>query len=1016
MSFLSHLMLQATLLLVPMFFRCMFLGVESAALSLVTDKEALISLKSVISEDPSNHLSSWDKGTSPCNWTGVVCNKSGQRVVGLDLSGFKLVGSISPHIGNLSFIQSLQLQDNQFTGMLPDQIGNLFRLEVLNISFNRIEGVLASNVSQWTQLKILDLTENLIEGRVPVELSYLTKLEVLKLGKNRLSGAIPPSIGNLSSLFDINFRTNNLSGIIPSELGRLQNLKELDLTDNSLSGIIPPSVYNISSLVYFRLGQNQLSGEIPGDVGIKLPNLLDFFVCVNKLTGHIPWSLHNLTNIRSIRIARNFLEGTVPPGLGNLPALRMYNIGYNRIRSSKDHGVKFITTSLTNSTLLEYLAIDGNHLEGEIPESIGNLSKVLSRLYMGGNRIYGNIPTSIGRLRSLELLNLTDNLISGEIPPEIGRLEKLQILGLAKNRIFGSIPNSLGDLQKLTQIELSGNSLVGKIPPAFGNFKNILSIDLSNNRFNGSIPKELLNLPSLSTVLNLSENFLSGPIPEEISLRSVKTIDLSDNLLSGSIPSSIQSCESLEKLFMARNMLSGPIPDTMEEVKGLDTLDLSSNQLSGSIPVELQNLQALTSLNLSFNNLVGIVPSGGVFSNVSQVHLEGNPMLCLHFACVNSQGRRGRTVVKVLVITSILVTLVLCVIFGSRLYIKRRKPTMEKTSAETFIGQHQMVSYNEIRQATGNFNQENFIGKGSFGTVYKGYLWQGIAIAVKVLDNEKKSSWKSFLAECKALRNVRHRNLVRLITSCSSIDFKNMEFLALVYEFMSNGSLEDWLEGKRKHVNGHALNVLERLNVVIDVACGLDYLHHDCEVPVVHCDLKPSNILLSEDMTAKVGDFGLARLLIERTGNQSHISSTNALKGSIGYIPPEYGLGEKISTSGDVYSFGVMLLELFTWKNPTHESFSGGQNLTRWVQLGFPSNVKQVLDPVMLAQMSSLDHIEKHINPDAQHECLITILGVGLSCTADSRDARISIRGALHKLQSARDSLLKPGPSEKTEN
>ncbi|KAF5468154.1 hypothetical protein F2P56_012330 [Juglans regia] len=1015
MGFSSRLMLQATILFVLICFKCIFLGVESATLSLSTDKEALISFKSKINLVPRNALSSWDPNTSPCNWTGVVCNKSSLRVISLDLSGYGLKGSISPRIGNLSFLRSLQLQNNQFTGKLPTEIGHLFRLRVLNMSSNGIQGGLPSNISQLTELQILDLTANNITGRVLEELTYLTKLEVLKLGRNQLYGAIPPAIGNLSSLTNINFGTNTLSGMIPGDLGRLPNLKELDLTINNLSGIIPPSLYNISSLVSLALASNHLWGDIPGDIGIKLPNLLVFNFCINKFTGKIPWSLHNLTNIRIIRMAHNLLEGTVPPGLENLPVLRMYNIGFNRIRSGED-GLRFLT-SFTNSTLLYFLAIDGNHLEGVIPESIGNLSKVLTNLYMGGNRISGNIPTSIGRLSGLRLLNFTDNSISGEIPPEIGLLDELQELSLAKNKIFGSIPNSLGNLQGLNLLDLSENSFLGKIPTTFGNFKNLLSIDLSSNRFNGSIPKEVLSLPSLSTVLNLSKNFLTGPIPQEIGLlKGAVTIDLSHNLLSGSIPSSIENCKSLEKLFMARNTLSGPIPNTIAEVKGLDTLDLSSNQLSGSIPVELQNLQALKSLNLSFNNLEGIVPRSGVFRNLSQVHLEGNPKLCLNFACVNSQGRRGRTVAKVLVITSILVTLVLCVIFGSLLYIKRSKRKMAETS-ETFKGQHQMVSYNEIRQATGNFNQENFIGKGSFGSVYKGYLWQGIAIAVKILDHtDKKSSWKSFLAECEALRNVRHRNLVRLITSCSSIDFKNMDFLALVYEFMSNGSLEDWLEGKKKHVNGHALNVLERLNVVIDVACGLDYLHHDCEVPVVHCDLKPSNILLSEDMTAKVGDFGLARLLIERTGNQSHISSTNALKGSIGYIPPEYGLGEKISTSGDVYSFGVMLLELFTGKNPTHGSFSGGQNLTRWVQLGFPSNVKQVLDPVMLAQMSSLDHNEKYISPDAQHECLITILAVGLSCTADSRDARISIRGALHKLQSARDSLLKPGPSEKTEN
>ena len=881
----SHLMLQSTLLFVLIFCNCIFLGVESQSgtLSIVTDKEALISFKSGLSLEAPNLLSSWDQNnSSPCNWTGVVCNMPGQRVVGLDLSSFALKGSISPHIGNLSFLRSLQLGQNQFTGMLPDQIGNLFRLRVLNLSSNRLECVLPSSLSQLTELRVLDLSENKnITGRIPEEFSYLTKLEVLKLAKNHLYGAIPPAIGNLSSLTNLNLGTNTLSGAIPNELGNLQNLKELDLTINNFSGTIPPSIYNMSSLVSLAVASNDLWGEIPGDIGIKLPNLLVFNFCINKFTGKIPWSLHNLTNIKVIRMAHNRLEGTVPPGLGNLPFLEMYNIGYNDIVS--EDGLSFIT-SLKNSTRLNFLAIDGNHFEGVIPESIGNLSKVLSKLYMGENSFQGNIPTSISHLSGLTLLNVSYNSLSGEIPTEISNLKELQMLGLAKNRLSGSIPNSIGNLQMLNQIDLSGNNLVGSIPTTFGNFQKLLSIDLSNNKFNGNLTREIFNLPSLSTVFNLSKNLLSGPLPEEVSLlENVATIDLSYNLFSGNIPSSIRKCKSLQKLLLARNLLSGPIPSTLEDVKGLDTLDLSSNQLSGSIPVELQNLQALQSLNLSFNNLEGVVPISGVFGDPSKVHLEGNPKLCLQLACVKTS--KGRKVAKLVGITSVLVSLALCFILGSLFYLKRSKSKMTGAS-ESVKGQHQMVSYNDLRQATGNFNQENFLGNGSFGSVYKGYLRQGIAVAVKVLDTKRTSSWKSFLAECEALRNVRHRNLVKLITSCSSIDFKNMEFLALVYEYLSNGSLEDWVNGKRKNANGDVLNVVERLNVAIDVACGLDYLHHDCEVPVVHCDLKPSNILLGEDMTAKIGDFGLARLLMQRAGVQHSISCTNVLKGSIGYIPP----------------------------------------------------------------------------------------------------------------------------------
>ncbi|KAM1022150.1 hypothetical protein TB2_043108 [Malus domestica] len=769
-------------------------------------------------------------------------------------------------------------------------------------------------------LESLDFSSNNITGILPQNLSQLKNLRVLNLARNNFLGAIPPSISNLSStLTNLNLGTNSFSGTIPSELGHLHKLKELDLAGNHLTRTIAPSIYNISSLVLFTVASNQLWGEIPSNIGDTLPNLLFFRNCFNKFTGKIPTSLHNISGIRSIRMSNNFHEGTVPPGLGNLPFLEMYNIGFNRIVSYGKDGLNFIT-SLTNSTRLQFLAVDDNQLEGLIPESIGNLSKFLQRLYMGGNRIYGDIPSSIGHLSSLTLLNVSYNSISGEIPPEISQLEELQMLGLAGNKMSGHIPNSL---------------------------------DLSSNQF------------------------------------------------SGLIPSSIEKCKSLDGLFMARNKLSGPLPNALGEIRGLEILDLSSNQLSGSIPDKLQDLHILRYLNLSFNQLEGVIPNRGVFRNVSSVHLEGNPKLCMHFPCVN---RRRKVLVRVRITTIVLATLAVCIMVGLLLHIRKKRgsggkaTTIETNSGLLLKGQHQMVTYEELRGATGNFNTENLIGSGSFGTVCKGFLREGTEVAVKVLDAKMRASWKSFLAECEALRSVRHRNLVKLITSCSSLDFKNMEFLALIYEYLSNGSLEDWISGKRKNEDGDGLNILERLNVAIDVACGLDYLHHDCEVPVVHCDLKPSNILLDGDMNAKIGDFGLAKLLMEGTEiAQQSISSTNVLKGSIGYIPPEYGIHQKPSTAGDAYSFGVMLLQLFTGKSPTHESFTGDQNIIRWVQSAFPHDVIKVLDSELL---------NDPIIPEVEHNCIIPIIEVGLSCTCASPDGRISLRDALHKLETARKTLL----------
>ncbi|GAY46679.1 hypothetical protein CUMW_098930 [Citrus unshiu] len=927
-------------------------GADSASVGINTDKEALMSFKSQISqESPSSPLSYWNPSSSPCTWPGVICNNFGNRVIGLNLSSFGLEGTISPHIGNLSFLRSIQLQNNKLSGNLSREIGNLFRLRVLNISFNNLQGELPVNISKLTELKMLDLMANKITGRVTDDqLRNLRSLQVLNFGKNLLWGSIPPSIANL----------------IPSDLSRLENLKVLDLTINRLAGTVPSTIYNMTSLVHLRLASNQLGGEIPYDVRDTLPNLLDFIYCFNRFTGKIPGSLHNLTNIQIIRMTHNLLEGTLPPGLGNLPFLRTYNIGFNKIVSSgDDEGLSFIT-SLTNSTHLNYLALDGNQFEGKIPESIGNFSNELSKLYLGGNHIYGKIPASIGRLRSLTLLDLSYNSISGEIPIEIGQLQGLQVLGLAGNEISGVIPNSFANLKKLNQIDLSGNELTGEIPISFGNFQSLLSIDLSNNRINGNIPKGILR-----------------PLPEEISrLENVVTIDLSDNSLSGNLPNSLKNCKSLEELLMTNNQFSGPIPNIVAELKGLEVLDLSSNKLSGSIPSDLQNLQALRSLNLTFNNLEGVVPSEGIFRNMSNVHLKGNPKLCLQLGCENPRSHGSRLIILSIIVT-IMAVIAGCFLIVWPIIVRKRKAKRVGVSA-LFKVCHPKISYDELRRATGNFSHENLIGSGSFGSV---------------LHNERTGSWKSFIAECETLRNVRHRNLVKLITSCSSLDSKNMEFLALVYEFLSNGSLGDWIHGERKNE--------------LDITSALDYLHNDCEVPVVHSDLKPGNILLDEEMTAKVGDFGLARFLLERVDNQSSISSTHVFMGSIGYVPPEYGLGERPSTAGDVYSFGVMLLEIFTGMSPTSESFAGEFNIVKWVESNLPENVLQVLDPELRQLMTSNESQTIQL-----HDCLITIIGsVGLSCTTESPGGRIGIREALRRLKSSQEILLKQQvPNGKTKS
>ena len=198
------------------------------------------------------------------------------------------------------------------------------------------------------------------------------------------------------------------------------------------------------------------------------------------------------------------------------------------------------------------------------------------------------------------------------------------------------------------------------------------------------------------------------------------------------------------------------------------------------------------------------------------------------------------------------------------------------------------VTYKELYQATNGFSSNNLIGSGSFGYVYKGALdGNETLVAIKVLNLQQRGASKSFMAECNALRSIRHRNLVKIITCCSHMDHCGNEFKALVFEFMTNGSIDVWLHpGLDNENQSRNLSLLQRLNVAIDVATAINYLHNHSVLSIIHCDLKPSNILLDNDMVAHLSDFGLARFRSTIEDSCLKETITTGLKGSIGYVAP----------------------------------------------------------------------------------------------------------------------------------
>jgi hypothetical protein len=345
---------------------------------------------------------------------------------------------------------------------------------------------------------------------------------------------------------------------------------------------------------------------------------------------------------------------------------------------------------------------------------------------------------------------------------------------------------------------------------------------------------------------------------------------------------------------MQGNFFEGNIPSTLQNLRGIQDIDMSCNNLSGKVPEFLGEIKGLMHLNLSYNDFEGELPMNGIFKNATSFSISGNIKLCGGVLKLNlpactikkpSPFKKFHNPKVSVPIASALVFVLFLSCFVAIFMIKRS--SRKKISRETITTKNMElnISYMEIAKCTGEFSDDNLIGSGSFGSVYKGKLsCDGTIIAIKVLNLEQRGASKSFIDECNVLRIIRHRNLLKIITAISSVDHQGNDFKALVFEFMSNGSLEDWLHPINQTKK---LTFFQRLNIAIDVACALDYLHNSCETPIVHCDIKPSNVLLDNDMVAHVGDFGLATFLFEESSDSPKNSIMSArLKGSIGYIPP----------------------------------------------------------------------------------------------------------------------------------
>ncbi|GLJ54628.1 hypothetical protein SUGI_1173580 [Cryptomeria japonica] len=462
------------------------------------------------------------------------------------------------------------------------------------------------------------------------------------------------------------------------------------------------------------------------------------------------------------------------------------------------------------------------------------------------------------------------------------------------------------------------------------------------------------------------------------------------------IPSALANCLALEHLNLSHNAFEGPIPDALGKLQNLESVDLSFNFLSGTIPTSLAKMKVLRYFNACFNNLTGEVPKGGLFSNNTfNASFMGNTGLCgpdkyLVHACPN-QGKRVKSLLTKMILSAAGTTaFLLCTsIFG--ILWCRKYSSHQFDLPDFMIGRlrYPKFKYQDLVNATNGFSETNLLGMGGFGSVYKGILRDGMVVAIKILNFQNQQLQNSFKRECKILARTRHRNLIRVISACSYLNFK-----ALILQFATNGSLEKHLYTESNEEDVCELKIDECLNIAIDVAHGMEYLHHDCPTQVVHCDLKPSNVLLDANMTALVADFGISRLAGPANLIDS-LSTSIALRGSIGYIAPEYGLGMNISTKGDVYSYGILLLEMVTRKRPTDAMFADDLNLPKWVRSAFPQRLADIVDRRLL------ENVEMEHN-----EWLVSFIHIGLLCTTESPQERPSMRDVTRQLEVLRSIFI----------
>ncbi|KAL4581987.1 hypothetical protein LXL04_006524 [Taraxacum kok-saghyz] len=944
----------------------------------------------------------------------------------IDLEGNLIHGSLQSHFSGLKNLRVLNLGFNQISGEIPNSISQFKNLQVLNLAGNHINGSIPRILDNFGDLRGLYLSFNQLSGNIPIEIGYnCGNLENLELAGNLFVGGIPPSFGNCTKLQSLLLYSNLLQEEIPIELGRLKTLQVLDISRNSLSGAIPRELgncLNLSIVVFSNLFNPIPTFSIPDNNFLQLAPEDEF----NYFEGTIPSEITTLPNLKLLWAPRATLEGKFPDNWGTCGNLEMVNLAHNLFSGEISEGfnickkLNFLDLSTNKLTgeisnklhvpCMTVFDVSNNHLSGAIPsfrnttcEPLNPPSTYLS--FFASNTVNSLfLPIDNAVIHNIGNNNFTGGLASIPVS-RTGQYENenektVYVFLAGENGFTGEFPGGLiKNCEKLKGlvVNVSSNALSGEIPVNIGQSCRILTfLDLSGNRITGTIPATFGDLGSLMAV-NLSRNMLSGEIPVSFDkIKDLKNLSLSGNNLTGRIPSGLGTVKSLEVLELSSNSLSGEIPESLTNLSNLTVLSLDNNKLSGKIPSGLANVKTLSKFNVSFNNLSGPLPSNENLMKCSS--LLGNPYLqsCKispatssspeqpvsgDFANLsgspisNPKRSRGFNSIEIASITSAsAIFSVMIALFVLFCFTKWRPKSStrghgsarKEVTVFTDIGVP--VTFENVVRATGSFNASNCIGNGGFGATYKAEISPGFLVAIKRLAVGRFQGVQQFDAEIKTLGRLRHPNLVTLIGYHAS-----ETEMFLIYNYLPGGNLERFIQ--ERSIRAVDWRVLHK--IALDISRALAYLHDQCVPRVLHRDVKPSNILLDDDFNAYLSDFGLARLL-----GTSETHATTGVAGTFGYVAPEYAMTCRVSDKADVYSYGVVLLELISDKkalDPSFSSYGNGFNIVGWACM-------------LLRQGRAKEFFTAGLWDAGPHDDLVEVLHLAVVCTVESLSTRPTMR------------------------